>query len=307
MVEAHKKPIKILVIDDDRAILMVLISQIEHLGYETVSASDGQEAWELITQPDTEVDIVVIDREMPRMNGLEFVEKIKGHKELKNIPVIMQTSLDQPDKIKEGIDAGVYYYLTKPVDVNVLSSVLSAAKRETQQKKILSGELNQHKQSFSLINSCRFFITTLTEAESLACFVANCFPDPERAVSGIAELLINAIEHGNLGVSYEEKTWLIKEGTWREEVLRRSSLPEHKDKKVEVVFRKKEHEFIIKITDCGVGFEWANYLKIDPSRAMDNHGRGIAQANAMSFDSITYNREGNEVTAMVNDECELEW
>lgn len=304
---ANKKNIKTLVVDDDRAMLMMLITQIESLGHQTISASNGDEAWDIITRPEMDVDIVVLDREMPKMNGLEFVAKIKNNKELKNIPVIMQTGSDKAEQVKEGIDAGVYYYLTKPIDENILNSVLSAAVRESNQQKTLSGEMSQHKRSFSLINNCRFYISTLVEAESLACFVANCFPDPARTVSGIAELLINSVEHGNLSITYDEKTWLINEGTWREEVLRRSSLPEHKDKKIEVIFSRKGSKSIIKIIDCGKGFSWKSYLEVDPSRALDNHGRGIAQANAVSFDSIIYNPEGNEVTGIVNDEEILDW
>jgi hypothetical protein len=158
-----------------------------------------------------------------------------------------------------------------------------------------------------LINNCQFFIKTLIEAESLACFVANCFPDPERVVPGIAESLINAIEHGNLGVTYKEKTWLTKEGTWRKEVSRRSFLPEYKDKTVEVVFRKEEDAFIIKIIDCGEDFSWKNYLEIDPARELDNHRRGIAQSNAISFDSLVYNSEGNEVAGIVSNDESLDW
>ncbi|ODS23640.1 hypothetical protein AB835_07975 [Candidatus Endobugula sertula] len=296
-----------LIVDDDRAMLMILQERVESLGHKTLIASNGQEAWDLIVQSGTNVDIVVIDREMPKMNGLQFVEKIKNNRDLKNIPVIMQTGSDKPEQIKEGIDAGVYYYLTKPIDENILESVLSAAVRESEQQKILSGEMSQHKKSFSLINSCRFFICDLLEAESLTCFVANCFPDPEKVVPGIAELLINSIEHGNLAIGYEEKTWLIKEGTWREEVLRRSLLPEHQGKKVEVIFKNKSDEYSLKIIDSGRGFNWKNYMDVDPSRAMDNHGRGIAQANAISFDKLIYNDAGNEVTAIINSDSDIEW
>jgi hypothetical protein len=85
------------------------------------------------------------------------------------------------------------------------------------------------------------------------------------------------------------------------------SLPEHMGKNVEVLFRKKEEGFSIKIIDSGNGFEWKNYLHVDPSRALDSHGRGIAQANYISFDRLAYNDMGNEVTCFVNKEETLEW
>jgi AmiR/NasT family two-component response regulator len=60
----------------------------------------------------------------------------------------MQTGFDSTEQIKEGIDAGVYYYLTKPINENILNSVFSSAVRESQQKKLLSGEMSQHKKVF---------------------------------------------------------------------------------------------------------------------------------------------------------------
>ena len=61
------------------------------------------------------------------------------------------------------------------------------------------------------------------------------------------------------------------------------------------------------ITDQGDGFDWKKFMRIDPSRAGDNHGRGIAQANATSFDKLTYNDKGNQVIAFVGLEKQLEW
>ena len=63
----------------------------------------------------------------------------------------------------------------------------------------------------------------------------------------------------------------------------------------------------MKIIDTGKGFQWRKYMEIDPARAQDNHGRGIAQANAVSFDQLEYNDIGNEVTAFVSNEAELDW
>ena len=179
--------------------------------------------------------------------------------------------------------------------------------REVRQQKILGVELKQHKTSFNLIETCKFRCRSLQEVEGLACFIANCYTDAERVVSGLAELLINAVEHGNLGISYQEKTWLLNEGTWRDEIIRRVELPEHKDKSVEVILQRRSNGVYVKIIDVGKGFEWRKYLDVDPSRAQDNHGRGIAQANAMSFDRISYNDKGNEVVAFVSNESELDW
>lgn len=120
-------------------------------------------------------------------------------------------------------------------------------------------------------------------------------------------MLINAVEHGNLAITYDEKTEIIANGAWRKEIARRLKLPEYKDRQVRFSFSRNVDDMSVTIADEGAGFAWPQYLEIDPSRATDNHGRGIAQANVMSFDSIDFNEAGNSVTARVSVEPELDW
>lgn len=307
LVGANNPVINTLAVDDDRSMRMMLQTQLEDLGHNVTTAEDGKSAWEELREHGSNIDIVVIDREMPGMNGLEVVSLMKNDPVLKNIPVIMQTGSDKAEQIREGIDAGVYYYLTKPIDEDILASVISAAVRNISQQKLLNQELKHHKSSFNLITHCKFVLRTVPEAEDLACFLANCYPSPEKVVTGIAELLINGVEHGNLAVGYDEKTWLLKNGTWREEVLRRVDYPEHKSKYVEAIYKRQEDGYYLKIKDCGKGFDWRKFIKVDPSRAQENHGRGIAQAHSMSFDKVSYNEAGNEVTTFVNNESDIDW
>jgi len=298
---------QVLAVDDDRVMLMVLTQLLEGLGHKCLTAANGKEACEIILHDKDTIDAILLDREMPEMDGLQVVEWLKRNPELKRIPVIMQTGSDKPEQIKEGIDAGVFYYLTKPYDESVLESVLASAFRETLQQKLLRSEMQRHKTSFSLMTAGSFTLQSLEEAENLACFLANCFPDADRVVNGLGELLINAVEHGNLAITYEEKTDLIKRKAWRDEVIRRLAMPEFAYRRVTVEFRRGETEVTAVIRDEGNGFDWRSFLNVDPSRAMDNHGRGIAQANLHSFDRLDYNNIGNEVTAVVSLEEELDW
>jgi hypothetical protein len=219
----------------------------------------------------------------------------------------MVTGAAGPKDIQEGISAGVFYYLAKPVEEDVLRSVLLAATREAQQIKTLADELKKHRTSFNLIQTCKFQLSTLDEAECLAAFMAHCFPEPDKVLQGLAELLINSIEHGLLNIGYERKTELIENGTWRAEILRRQGDAKYKDKYVEAVISRKDNGIYVVITDPGDGFSWKRYMDIDPSRAGDSHGRGIAQANAISFDKLTYNEKGNQSIAFVDNRVSLKW
>jgi two-component system, cell cycle response regulator len=297
----------VLAVDDDRILRMVLVNMLEELGYEVLEAENGRRALDIIKEQKTKIDAVLLDREMPVMDGMELVMRMKEHPELRQMPIIMQTGSDKPEQIKQGIDAGVFYYLTKPVNQDILKSVLSAAIRETEQQRLLSQELKKHKTSFNLIQTCVFRFNTVAEAEHLAPFLANCFPDAERVVSGLVALLVNAVEHGHLEIHYQEKTALVANGLWRDEVNRRAERPENKLKEVVVTYQRTPEGCQVTIRDQGQGFDWKNYMHIDPARASDNHGRGIAHANAMSFSRLLYNDIGNEVTAYMNSEKALEW
>lgn len=301
------QPVNILAVEDDALGMEFLASQIGALGHKVMRAEDGQSALEVLAGHKDTIDVVLMDREMPVMDGLTAVRRMKNNRELRNIPVVMVTGADDTEDMKAGLDAGVFYYLTKPVDADMLRSVLAAAVREARQTRVLSEELGKHRASFDLIETCKFKFRTLAEAESLAAFMANCFEDSERVVAGLGELLINAIEHGNLGVGYEKKTELVDAGIWRAEINRLQQLPEHIDKAATATIAHKEKGTYVVIEDQGDGFSWQKYMRIDPARAGDNHGRGIAQANSMSFDQLTYNEAGNQVIAFTGYGKRLDW
>ena len=124
-------------------------------------------------------------------------------------------------------------------------------------------------------------------------------PDPDKVVPGISELLINAIEHGNLNIGYTEKSRLKHSGMWEKEIAHRLTRPDYKDKMVAVAFRKQDKMITITIRDEGNGFDWSDYLEFHPERMFDYNGRGIAMAKVYSFDEIKYSDKGNVVTATI--------
>ena len=130
--------------------------------------------------------------------------------------------------------------------------------------------------------------------------LASTCPDPGNRALGLKELFFNAIEHGNLGITYDEKTRLEKEDSWKEELQRRLNLPENQDKYVVVHLERHAHEIVFIITDQGAGFDWRPYETMDPQRMFDSHGRGIAMARSLCFDELRYRGRGNEVMAIIS-------
>lgn len=144
-----------------------------------------------------------------------------------------------------------------------------------------------------------FELRTLDEARQLAACLAAQFPDPAAAALGLIELMVNAVEHGNLGISTAEKADLLRRGVWEEEVGRRLGLPENAAKRVRVELCREARSLTLLIRDDGPGFDWRQYCELDPARAQEPNGRGIALARQLAFPDLEYLGGGNVARVVV--------
>lgn len=290
---------QVLIVDDMESDRRLLVERLETAGYQTTTSSDASHAWErLTTQPDS-FDVILLDHIMPGMTGFELLRRIKNDSRVNMLPVILQTAASDREEIVEGIRTGAYYYLVKPYDSEMLLSVVATAAADSARYRELQREVRKGVSGLRLVRHATFEFRTIEQANDLGAILANACPDPQRVVVGLTELLINAVEHGNLCITYEEKTQLHLAGSWQEEVDRRLALPENRGKSVVVRFDRTEDEIRITVRDQGEGFDWTPYLQVDPRRALHTHGRGIAMANLFSFDSLEYRGSGNEVTGRI--------
>lgn len=299
MIKENKAPLSILAVDDNPTSLRILESMLERNDFEVQTAVNGLEAMAVLEKKHETLDIILLDRMMPEMDGIEVCNAMKSDERFRYIPIIMQTAADHPEEISEGIAAGVFYYLTKPLSQDMLLSVVDAAGKQIRRHKQLRIEMERRKISFGLVQILKCTFKTLEEAEGMSVFLANFFDDPDRTLTGVSELLINAVEHGNLGITYKEKSELVTNHGWQDEITRRLAEPLYKDRTVTVIFERKDDACYIQISDEGEGFNWKEYMDVDPSRAMHNHGRGIAMANMLCFSKLVYNKKGNQVTGII--------
>jgi len=295
-----KKMIELLVVDDEEFNRDILQELLSGVGYAVTLAVDGEEAWEILDRGQHNFSAILLDRMMPRLDGMGLLARMKGSARCAGIPVVFQTAIDSPMEIAEGIKAGAFYYLIKPVNKEVLFAIVGSAVSTFNIADDLKLAVNQVEAKLAdLLLRSEFQLSTLFEARTLANALSGCYPQPQRVVLGISELLINAVEHGNLGISYQEKSGLLQHGGWEDEIERRLSLPENASKKVNVKLEHTPHEMSLVISDCGAGFEYKNYLEMSPERAFDPNGRGIAMSRMMSFDTLEYKGKGNQVVAGV--------
>ncbi len=150
--------------------------------------------------------------------------------------------------------------------------------------------------------STQVFHYTLKHMEavhSMAEVLAKHLPSSHRYVLAIHELLINAIEHGNLEIGFDHKTQLLNEGRLAHEIARRSAMPQYAIRQVRVKVERSSQECSLTIIDDGKGFTPAHYMHHKPDPGLPN-GRGLYIAQSARFDSLSFNDVGNMVRCVVN-------
>jgi len=114
---------------------------------------------------------------------------------------------------------------------------------------------------------------------------------------GLNEIFFNAIEHGNLGISYEKKRQLKEEGLWDKTFYNLLTSPAHQHKKVNVDLDITPFLITIDIEDEGEGFNWQAIENIPSSDV--HHGRGLFIAKKLSFDKIEFLGKGNQIRCFI--------
>ena len=287
--------IRLLAVDDEPINLAIISECLGEDGYQIDQAEDGEAAWTLMQS--TRYDLVVIDRMMPRLDGLSLLKRIKAEATLATMPVVMQTAAATQNEVREGLEAGAYYYLTKPYKPEALRALVKAVLTDRSERDLLRETSARLHMSVCLLKQGVFSFRTVEEARALAISLANLCADSSASAMGLVELLVNAVEHGNLGITYAEKAQLRMNYGWDDEVSRRLTLAPWSERRASIAVKRDGKEVEFTITDEGAGFDWKPYLELDPARAFDLNGRGIAMARMLGFNSIEYQGAGNIVVA----------
>jgi DNA-binding response OmpR family regulator len=129
-----ERPPRILLVDDEQAILTLLSYPLQQDGYEVVRASDGVEA--LARFAETEFELVVLDVTMPHLDGLEVCKRLRASS---SVPIIMLTAkTEEIDKVL-GLELGADDYITKPFSIREFRSRVKAALRRSSMTSSSSG------------------------------------------------------------------------------------------------------------------------------------------------------------------------
>jgi two-component system chemotaxis response regulator CheY len=113
------KKIRILVVDDSSAIRRIVTGALRQIGFRNVvEAADGKLAWEVLQGES--VQLILSDYKMPRMSGMELLEKVRASEKYRATPFIMVTAEAQKEAVVEAVQKGVSGYIVKPFKADAL-------------------------------------------------------------------------------------------------------------------------------------------------------------------------------------------
>jgi|APSaa5957512622_1039677.scaffolds.fasta_scaffold21132_2 peptidylprolyl isomerase len=145
---------KVMLVEDSTPLRGIIKQMLFKLGYEDVAeAGDGQEAWERLSKE--KFELLLTDWNMPRMSGLELLQKVRQAPELKGLPVVMLTTRNNKQDIISAVKAGVNNYVTKPCKPSQLKEKIDKAILQQVGKKVDHTEVAE-----GIIRGCRKYHPT---------------------------------------------------------------------------------------------------------------------------------------------------
>ncbi|WP_447968331.1 response regulator [Nitrospira sp. M1] len=291
---------RILVVDDEQSILDAMAEAIRLLDCTVITAQNGEEAWEKFENE--KPDVVVTDVRMPHRDGLTLTTQIKASQPL--CPVIVVTGFGSEQAAVAALKAGASDYLVKPFQLSELREAVDRAcslLRARWADEYVLAIVDDMTSSFVIDNLPEMLGSVVNVILKT---LTGCLAGQQLLSVRVAlqELLMNAIEHGNLNITPEEKANALIDDTYDQLLQVRREDPKYQARRVRLscshdVRKGKVH---IRIVDEGNGFEWTKLLDRDvrtlPQTARS--GRGIFLVQTLVPD-VMYHGTGNEVTFSV--------
>lgn len=299
------KPL-LLVAEDDPATAAVVIDLAKVLEWEVLHASNGTQAWALCQERQPEM--LLLDYYMPDMDGFEVLSRARKAK--LQMPIIIMTAATDEHLILEALRLGATDFLRKPFEhLLLLRTILrreNARYRTQRIQRLVATRVVHQAIEFEIENDlslcsgvCSYIVGTLIPEESTYAIRL-----------GLEELCANAVEHGNLGFSSEDKTAALRDNglLWPKLLRERAAKAPYCDRRVRIMATRTGGMLEVTIQDQGDGFD---EKRIPNPLAEENllkpNGRGVFLAR-QQFDTLEYLGRGNivRVTKRLAGEAEVE-
>lgn len=115
---------KAMVVDDSKAIRMILTRNLNNLGYEVCSAANGAEALAMLNEQAPELSFFLVDWNMPEVTGIELVERVRRMPSYAEVPIMMVTTETEIEQMVRALEAGANEYVMKPFTADMIADKL---------------------------------------------------------------------------------------------------------------------------------------------------------------------------------------
>ncbi|MBN2737363.1 MAG: response regulator [Spirochaetales bacterium] len=284
---------KILIVDDEDILRRLLVRFMANEGFEPIEAPDGPEAIELFRLKHP--DVVLSDVMMPEMDGINLLKELRCIDP--SAVVILMTGFGNEQVLLNSLRAGANNFFKKPFNfkemLETVNNVLKY-KLHIDPTPFYSPFLQEEKKEFLIETGKANLLPIINQ---ITVHLKNVFPENDimNLKIGIEEMLNNALEHGNLNISSQEKHRAIEDGCYGQLLQNRMSEQFNSRKKIVLNSQLSKDKLKVVIKDEGRGFNWKSLPEPFMENLLRFNGRGIFLTKIF-FDEVVYNEKGNEVT-----------
>jgi CheY-like chemotaxis protein len=284
---------RILIIDDEQSVREVLKIALSEKGYEILEAADGREGVKQFQSATP--DVVITDVMMPEMDGIEVMRRIRETSE--SADIIIMTGYGSEELVIEALRYGASNYLKKPIDFEDLFAVIDKINFRRQHRKrfeVAKDVVHFEKKDLVLGNSLTDVWGAVNQVlYNVGGYLQGRVLDGMRI--GLYEIIVNAIEHGNLGISSKDKSDAILGKRYSDLLSDKAKEADAEGKRVHISSSYTRKKLTVEVRDEGTGFRFRELPDMsDPNTIMSVNGRGIF-LTSLYFDKVEFREPGNTV------------
>lgn len=289
---------KVLIIEDDPSIGYFLSEVVSSAGHEVEVVDDGGKAVERFEM--LRPELIICDIMLPNRDGFQILEEIRSRDH--DVVFIMMTGQGTEEFAMRALELRANNYLHKPIRFEMITALLEKYSDQIRSRTVrreIGLMITRRETTLELGNR----LDRVADVVEYLVNEASTWLSPEERFGvqlGLYELIINAIEHGNLAITYEEKSKALygSPASLSDLIRKRQQDPRYGNRRVRVEFRFNGERLEWVVSDEGQGFNWYSLPNPLATENQENlNGRGIFLAR-IQFDELTFLGCGNKVRAV---------